>query len=280
MTYKQNNSHTIIIVFSKSNGGQWSITIIHQQLTSFIWQVPRHFWDTSKVFNWFLTDSAATHCTSQVCQAIVNCLNTNYQHARENLSTPGMDNEYPWLGTSWECCIFICQKKGPSDRHSNTLATHPQHVTWHDTGMAWYSRTTLIGPPCALVNGESRSWKGPLAVWGAIYAMYGMYSSVTLYGCTYVTAPSTVHSMYYPQILKAGQVLLWKSIFGEASFGTSIAKVCFPKKSCVCRKPFAQPRSSTTRKERAVFRWTKSYCLKEVKRGLLRTPNWILWDVN
>ncbi len=33
----------------------------------------------------------------------------------------------------------------------------------------------LIGPPCALVNWGSSSWKGPLAVWGAIYAMYGVY---------------------------------------------------------------------------------------------------------
>jgi hypothetical protein len=46
-----------------------------------------------------------------------------------------------------------------------------------------------------------------------------------------------------------------------------------------CCKPFAQPRSSTTRKERAVFRWTKVTVRRKEKRGLRRTPNWILWDV-
>jgi hypothetical protein len=34
-----------------------------------------------------------------------------------------------------------------------------------------YSRTMLIGPPCVLANWGSSSWKGPLAVWGAIYAI-------------------------------------------------------------------------------------------------------------
>jgi hypothetical protein len=32
-----------------------------------------------------------------------------------------------------------------------------------------------IGPPCALANWGSSSWKGPLAVWGAIYAIYRVY---------------------------------------------------------------------------------------------------------
>jgi hypothetical protein len=42
-----------------------------------------------------------------------------------------------------------------------------------------YSCTTLIGPPCALGNWGSISWQGPLAIWGAIHAMYQMYLSVT-----------------------------------------------------------------------------------------------------
>jgi hypothetical protein len=37
-----------------------------------------------------------------------------------------------------------------------------------------YSCTTLIRLPCALANWGSSSWKGPLAVWGAISAMYGV----------------------------------------------------------------------------------------------------------
>jgi hypothetical protein len=35
--------------------------------------------------------------------------------------------------------------------------------------------TLLIGPPYALANWGSSSWKGPLAVWGAIYAIYRVY---------------------------------------------------------------------------------------------------------
>jgi hypothetical protein len=47
----------------------------------------------------------------------------------------------------------------------------------------WYIHTTLIGPPCALANWGSSSWKGPLTVWGAIYAMYRMNLSVAQYVC-------------------------------------------------------------------------------------------------
>jgi hypothetical protein len=42
---------------------------------------------------------------------------------------------------------------------------------------------------------------------------------------------------------------------------------------------FAQPRGSTTRKERAAFRWTKTTD-EGRKRGLHRTPKWIFWAVN
>jgi hypothetical protein len=45
-------------------------------------------------------------------------------------------------------------------------------------------------------------------------------------------------------------------------------------------KPFAQPRRQHNEEGAYCFQMNKSYCSKVVKRGLLRTPNWILWDVN
>jgi hypothetical protein len=43
-----------------------------------------------------------------------------------------------------------------------------------------------------------------------------------------------------------------------------------------CRKPFAQPRRQHDKKGECRFQMNKSYRSKVVKRGLLRTPIWIL----
>ncbi len=43
----------------------------------------------------------------------------------------------------------------------------------------------------------------------------------------------------------------------------------------ICRRPFAQPRRQHDKEGACCFQVNKSYCLKVVKRGMLRTPNWI-----
>ncbi len=43
-----------------------------------------------------------------------------------------------------------------------------------------------------------------------------------------------------------------------------------------CHKPFAQPRRQHDKEGACCFQMNKSYCLKVVTRGLLRTPNRIL----
>jgi hypothetical protein len=83
--------------------------------------------------------------------------------------------------------------------------------------------------------------------------------------CAIVSAPIAV-----PVAATAtAAVAIAVNIAATAAVAVTIAAIAV----AICHKPFAQPRRQHKEEGVCCFQMNKSYCSKEVKRGLLRTPN-------